>query len=91
MGNGLFERFPDLTEQAETQLGFSIRRLCLEDPDSQLRQTQFTQPALYVVNALSFLARTQDDGRTPDFLAGHSLGEYRCPFRGGGVRFHFRA
>lgn len=60
MGSGLFERFPDLTQAAEKQLGYSLSTLCLEDPRDQLRQTQFTQPALYVVNALAYLARMQE-------------------------------
>jgi len=80
MGSGLFERFPELTREAEGQLGYSLVRLCLEDPENQLRQTRFTQPALYVVNALSYLAKVEDGGREPGFLAGHSLGEYDALF-----------
>jgi malonyl CoA-acyl carrier protein transacylase len=52
--------------------------LCLEDSRGELGLTQFTQPALFVVNALAWRARAEDGRATPDFLAGHSLGEYNA-------------
>ena len=76
MGGELFERYPERVRQADAVLGYSIRQLCLDDPDDQLGRTQFTQPALYVVNALSYFARIDDGAAPPDFLAGHSLGEF---------------
>ncbi len=76
MGGELFERYPEQVRQADAVLGYSIRQLCLDDPDDQLGRTQFTQPALYVVNALSYFARIDDGAAPPDFLAGHSLGEF---------------
>lgn len=78
MGGELFDRFAELTAKADKVLGFSIKQLCLEDPDKVLGQTQFTQPALYVVNALSYYAHVEDTGEKPDFVAGHSLGEYNA-------------
>ena len=80
MGKDLFDRFPEQTAQADAMLGYSVRTLCLEDPKSQLAQTQFTQPALFIVNALSFLAWKADGGDTPRYLAGHSLGEFNALF-----------
>jgi malonyl CoA-acyl carrier protein transacylase len=78
MGAGLFERFEDWTRDADAVLGYSIRELCLEDPRGELGLTQFTQPALFVVNALSWRARVEDGEAQPAFLAGHSLGEYNA-------------
>jgi malonyl CoA-acyl carrier protein transacylase len=78
MGEGLFDAFPDLTAKADAILGYSIRELCLHDPKRQLAQTQFTQPALYVVNALTHRQRRKDTNKRPDFVAGHSLGEYNA-------------
>ena len=46
MGEGLLDRFGDLTETADDILGYSIKTLCGEDPDNHLGQTQYTQPAL---------------------------------------------
>lgn len=76
MGAGLFDRYPDMVKEADGILGYSMRELCLEDPGDLLGRTDHTQPALYVVNAMAFNARTEDEGVTPDFVIGHSLGEY---------------
>ena len=78
MGGSLFDEFPELTAKADSVLGYSIKELCLNDPQRELSNTQFTQPALYVVNALSYYKRIQDTGETPDYLAGHSLGEFNA-------------
>jgi malonyl CoA-acyl carrier protein transacylase len=78
MGAGLFERFPEIVAAADDVLGWSIASLCTEDPRNELNRTEFTQPALYVVNALSWMVRQQAGESPPDFLAGHSLGEYNA-------------
>lgn len=80
MGAELFDRYPDLVAEADAILGYSIRELCLLNPDDKLKLTDYTQPALYVVNALSFLAKAEDKGIRPDFVIGHSLGEYDALF-----------
>jgi malonyl CoA-acyl carrier protein transacylase len=78
MGADLFDRYADWTAQADSILGYSIRELCLEDPRGELGLTQFTQPALYVVNALSYRARADAGRPGPTVAAGHSLGEYNA-------------
>jgi len=78
MGGDLFDRFPEMTAAADRVLGYSIKALCLDDPRGELGLTQFTQPALFVVNALTFRARAESGKPAPDFLAGHSLGEYNA-------------
>ena len=83
MGSDLFDRFPERTQQADDILGYSIRELCLEDPREELSQTRFTQPALYVVNALSYFARQEDDAGDPAAVLGHSLGEFDALMAGG--------
>ena len=87
MGEGLFSRFPAQVAEADAILGYSIAELCLRDPSSQLNLTTFTQPALFVVNALSFLDRLVQTGELPDFVAGHSLGEYDALFAAGTIDF----
>src|ERR1017187_438585 len=87
MGEGLFGRFPDLTASADGELGYSIAQLCLENPEGRLGATEFTQPALYVVNALAYYARMEDSPRKADFLAGHSLGEYNALLAAGAFDF----
>jgi len=76
MGGTLFDEFKELTHKADKILGYSIKELCLEDPRRELNQTQFTQPALYVVNALSYFKKVEESGQKPDFVVGHSLGEF---------------
>jgi len=78
MGAELFDRYADWTSAADAVLGYSIRELCLEDPRAELGLTQFTQPALFTVNALTYRARLDDGGAVPDFVAGHSLGEFNA-------------
>lgn len=78
MGGDLFDQFAELTAQADDILGYSIKELCLEDPRGELGKTQFTQPALYVVNALSYYQKIKETGEKPDFVAGHSLGEFNA-------------
>ena len=78
MGAALFDRYPDWTTIAEEVLDFSVRELCVDDPRAELGQTQFTQPALFVVNAMSYRARLDEGKAVPAFVAGHSLGEYNA-------------
>ncbi|TGB31938.1 ACP S-malonyltransferase, partial [Burkholderia thailandensis] len=87
MGAALFARFPDRMRLANEILGYDLAALCVENPDNRLGQTQFTQPAMYVVNALSYLARREDDAGAPAFVAGHSLGEYSALFAAGAFSF----
>lgn len=87
MGGKLFDEFPELTETADQVLGYSIRDLCLSDEKKQLNRTEFTQPALYVVNALSFHKKIHEGGARPDFLLGHSLGEYNALQAAGAISF----
>lgn len=77
MGGDLFDRFPELTDRAAEVLGYSVRRLCLEDPHGELDQTRYTQPAMYVVNALAYRGWLAEHG-PPDAALGHSLGEFNA-------------
>ncbi len=78
MGGDLFDAFPEKEKEADEILGYSIRTLCNEDPVSNLNLTQYTQPAMYVINALSYLQEIKRTGFRPHYLAGHSLGEYNA-------------
>ncbi len=59
MGAELFDRFHDWVGDADRILGYSLRELCLSDPRGELGQTAFTQPALFVVNAMMYRARQE--------------------------------
>ncbi len=77
MGDELFDEFSEIGSIADQILGYSIRDLCLNDKDNCLNSTQFTQPALYTVNALHYFDYLKKNNK-PDVLAGHSLGEYNA-------------
>ena len=83
MGEDLFNRFPEQLAIADAELGYSVRELCLSGTGDRLRQTQFTQPALFVVSSLAFLNLLIRTGELPQFVAGHSLGEYSALFAAG--------
>ena len=88
MGGGLFKEFPQQTAAASAILGYAIEELCGPDPRQELNRTEFTQPALFVVNALSYLRKTHSTSAPPNFVAGHSLGEYNALFAAGVFDFN---
>jgi malonyl CoA-acyl carrier protein transacylase len=80
MGQGLFDEvreYAAVEAQVDALVGYSMRKQCLEDADNRLKETQFTQPCLYVVNALHYY-KSISQGARPTYLAGHSLGEYNA-------------
>ncbi len=87
MGADLFDEFPNEVSQANDILGYSIKTLCLEDPEKKISNTQYTQPAQYTVNALTYLKHIETHPTPPDFVAGHSLGEYNALFAAGAFSF----
>jgi trans-AT polyketide synthase/acyltransferase/oxidoreductase domain-containing protein len=87
MGLELFDQYQDFVAGAEEILGYSVRQLCLENPQERLQQTFYTQPAMYIVNALSFFHTQEQAGTLPDFVAGHSLGEYNALLAAGAFDF----
>ncbi|WP_408992353.1 ACP S-malonyltransferase [Streptomyces sp. 1268] len=87
MGKELFEKYPDLVARADRLLGYSLRDLCVDDPDRVLNRTEYTQPALYAVSALQYLDHIDSGGAPPAVVAGHSLGEYSALFAAGAFDF----
>jgi malonyl CoA-acyl carrier protein transacylase len=79
MGEDIFSAYPVLTRQASELLGYDVERLCLQDSQQQLIQTEYTQPALYVVSSLLYLRAVEEQG-SPKYVVGHSLGEYTALF-----------
>ena len=89
MGKGLAEAFPvarRVFEEADEALGFAISKLCFEGPDDQLKLTENTQPALLTVS-IAALGVLRERGWAPDYVAGHSLGEYSALVAAGCLQF----
>lgn len=68
-------------ELAENILGWSVPEIC-NHPDDKISQTLYTQPGLYVVETL-LVDHLKQQGQSPDYVAGHSLGEYVALYAAG--------
>jgi [acyl-carrier-protein] S-malonyltransferase len=89
MGKSLAETFPSakrVFEEADDALGFSLSLMCFEGPEEQLKLTENQQPALVAVSTAA-LAVLKEKGVKPDFVAGHSLGEYSALVAAGSLAF----
>ena len=78
MGRSLAESSPlarQTFEEADDALGFALSTLCFEGPDEALRLTENTQPALVAASTAAWRVLAER-GLKPDYVAGHSLGEY---------------
>ncbi|RAR45109.1 ACP S-malonyltransferase [Paenibacillus sp. MDMC362] len=78
MGKDAYDAVPaarDLFLTADEQLGFPLSSIIFNGPDEDLKQTVNTQPAL-LATSLAYLEAIRGKGIEPDYVAGHSLGEY---------------
>jgi [acyl-carrier-protein] S-malonyltransferase len=89
MGRDLAANFPESREvfdAADAALGFSVSGLCFDGTEDALKLTENTQPAILTVSMAAYRA-LEKRGVTPDFAAGHSLGEYSALVAAGAVDF----
>jgi len=73
-------------QEADDALGFSISQLCFEGPDEKLKMTEITQPAILTMSVAACRV-LQEKGFVPQFVAGHSLGEYSAHVAAGTLDF----
>ena len=89
MGKALADTFAAarrVFDEADAALGDPISSLCFEGPEDQLRLTANTQPALLTVS-IAALEVLKERGLAPDYVAGHSLGEYSALVAAGSLKF----
>jgi [acyl-carrier-protein] S-malonyltransferase len=89
MGKDLAQNFPEsqgVLEQADAALGFPISKMCFEGTEEELKLTENTQPGILSVSIAAYRA-LEKRGVVPDFVAGHSLGEYSALVAAGGIEF----
>jgi [acyl-carrier-protein] S-malonyltransferase len=89
MGKELAEKYPSaraVFDEADKALGFSISRMCFEGSDEELKLTANTQPAILTCSVAAYRV-VAEKGLTPDFVAGHSLGEYSALVAAGSLKF----
>jgi [acyl-carrier-protein] S-malonyltransferase len=73
-------------EEADDGLGFKLSRLCFEGPEENLRMTEITQPAILTASVAAWRV-LEEHGLKPDYVAGHSLGEYSAHVAAGTLSF----
>ena len=86
MGKDLYENSSaakEVFEIANSTLGKSISDLCFEGPEENLKQTINTQPCIVTMSIAAMEALREKCNITPDYVAGHSLGEYCAMFSAG--------
>ncbi|HYZ86090.1 MAG TPA: ACP S-malonyltransferase [Bryobacteraceae bacterium] len=89
MGRSLAESFPEaraVFEAADEALEFELSKLCFEGPEDALKLTENTQPAI-LTTSVAALRVLESRGERPDYVAGHSLGEYSALVAAGALEF----
>jgi [acyl-carrier-protein] S-malonyltransferase len=78
MGKDLYQNSSQakaIYDEAESLLGFPLKKISFEGPDAELKQTRYTQPAIFV-HSFAVYSILKEKGILPEATAGHSLGEY---------------
>jgi [acyl-carrier-protein] S-malonyltransferase len=89
MGKDLADHHPVARrtfEEADEALGYKLSQLCFEGPEEKLKLTEITQPAILTASVAAWRI-LQEKGLKPDFVAGHSLGEYSAHVAAGTLTF----
>lgn len=90
MGKDLADNFKiakDTFSEADDALDFSLSTLCFNGPEDELKLTMNTQPAILAVSIAALRVVQTETGKTADFLAGHSLGEFSALVASGTMDF----
>jgi len=89
MGKDLARHYPVARrtfEEADEALGYKLSDLCFEGPEEKLKLTEITQPAILTMSVAAWRV-LQEKGVRPDYVAGHSLGEYSAHVAAGTITF----
>lgn len=90
MGKDLADNFKVAAEtfaEADDALGFKLSELCFSGPEEDLKLTTNTQPAILTASTAALRVLRAESGLLPDFLAGHSLGEFSALVASGALGF----
>ncbi|ABF43573.1 [Acyl-carrier-protein] S-malonyltransferase [Candidatus Koribacter versatilis Ellin345] len=89
MGKELAALYPvaqETFDEADAALGYRLSQLCWEGPEDQLKMTEITQPAILTASVAVWRV-LQSKGINPQYVAGHSLGEYSAHVAAGTLDF----
>lgn len=90
MGKDLYENFDAAREifgEADAALGFSLSEMCFSGDEADLQLTENTQPSILTTSVAALRAMESSGFPVPDFVAGHSLGEYSALVAAGAISF----
>ena len=90
MGKDLKDNFKvaaDVFAESDEALSDNLSKMCFEGPESDLKLTMNTQPAILTVSIAALKVLQQETGLEPSILAGHSLGEYSALVCAGALAF----
>lgn len=90
MGKDLYDNFAvsrEVFKEADEALGFSLSEMCFSGDEAELQLTANTQPAILTVSVAAYRAMEAEGFPSPDFVAGHSLGEYSALVAAGAMSF----
>ena len=90
MGSDLYNNFPaarEIYDSANEILGYDLKSICFDGPEDTLKQTKFTQPALFVTSCAALAVLRELTSVQPFALAGHSVGEYAAIYASGAISF----
>ncbi len=89
MGRELYDELQEakiILDEASDIMDFDIKKMMFEGPAETMSDTQYSQPLIYTCSAM-YLAKARAQGLTPDYVAGHSLGEYTAIMAAGMISF----
>ena len=89
MGKDVYHMYPeakDIFDRANEIMGLDLAKICFSGPEEKLKQTQITQPAIYV-HSMAVYEILKNKNCQPDAVAGHSLGEYSALVAAGALSF----
>src|SRR5918911_4839659 len=89
MGKELAAMYPvaqQTFDEADEALGYKLSELCFQGPEEKLKLTEITQPAILTVSVAAFRV-LREKGFAPDYVAGHSVGEYSAHVAAGTFDF----
>jgi [acyl-carrier-protein] S-malonyltransferase len=90
MGRDLYDNFPaakSVFEETDDALGFALSEMCFSGDEADLQLTANTQPAILTTSVAAFRVMETENFPMPDFVAGHSLGEYSALVAAGAISF----
>jgi [acyl-carrier-protein] S-malonyltransferase len=90
MGRDLYDHYAvsrEVFEAADEALGFALSEMCFAGSEADLQLTANTQPAILTTSVAALRAMEAEGYPVPDYVAGHSLGEYSALVAAGSIDF----